>query len=152
MIVTVAQIAELICAVYHEARNVRDPVRLGMVDERTRYAALLGLSTQPRAAWREMSGIRSAAGKANSADMAGEIFTRRFRLTLAELVELYQQPCWSDLPTGGPTWAKIAVKLWELVGIHALGDEPRSAQLYCRLLEMPIGSGRLVDRLKSLQS
>jgi hypothetical protein len=150
--IAVGQIAELICVAYHEARNIREPIRLGKVSGRSRYAALLGLSTQAQAAWRELSGLRTAAGKASSADMAAEIFARRFRLTLAELVELFQQPFWEDVPTGGPVWAKIVLRLWELVGIHALGDDPGSAELYRDLLEMPTESGRLGDRLKSLQS
>jgi len=152
MIVTVAQVAELICLAYHEARCIRNPIRLGRVPERSRYASLLGLSTNDRAAWRELSGLRSTACKASGADMASEAFARRFRLTLAELVELYQQPFWSDIPMGGPAWARIVLKLWELVGIHALGDEVGSAELYRDLLEMPIDSERLRDRLKSLQS
>jgi hypothetical protein len=152
MIVTIAQVTELICLAYYEARNVRNPVRLGKVVDRGRYASLLGLSPYGRAAWREMSGLRSAAARSTSADLAAEVFAKRFRLTLAELVELYQQPFWSDVAMGGSAWAKIVLTIWELVGVHALGDELASAELYFDLLESPINSERVKDRLKSLQS
>ena len=145
-----SQIAELICLVYHEARNIRIPIRRGKVPEKLRFAALMVLSAHPDLAWLELSPHRHAASRAKSADLAASMFANRFHHTLTDLAYLFQQPYWDIRSTGGPMWANVAIKIWELIGTRDLGDDSGSTDLYRELLQMPVPSGRVMDRLQSL--
>ena len=145
------QLAELVCLVYHEARNIRIPIRRGKVPDSLRYSALMVLSAHSNLAWRELSTLRNAAGKAQNATLAASIFGNRFHLSLIELAHLFQGSFWDAL-SGGPMWANVTIKVWELIGTKDLADESGSRDLYRDLLQMPVQSGRVVDRLRSLQA
>jgi hypothetical protein len=144
------QIAQVLCLVYHEARNIRTAVRRRQLPDATRYAAFMGLSPNPELAWRDLAGFRRSAVQAASAAAAASVFAKRFGLTLAELAELFRQPFWHDPALRGPQWAAIAVKLWELVATEAMADRSISAEIYRELLDLPLGSGRLADQLALL--
>ena len=52
-------LAELVCLVYHEARNVRHPIKAGMLPKAGKYAKLTSAPTHRLDAWKAMAGIRA---------------------------------------------------------------------------------------------
>lgn len=56
-------IAELVCLVYHDARNVRHPIKAGKLPDGTPYAKLVVLPRNRLEAWRAMAAVRERAGQ-----------------------------------------------------------------------------------------
>ena len=52
------EVVDLLCLVYHEARNVRHPIKKGLIDS-TLYKALVNLPTGRGKAWVAMESTRS---------------------------------------------------------------------------------------------
>ena len=152
MVVDLRELVDLICLVYHEARNVRHPVRNGRVNDADRYHGLIhGLAANRKDAWRQMDAVRDRAVRAGSAAGAAAAFQAQYRLDLAELTELYEKPFWRGSAYGGNAWAPISARVRELVSAIAGGDNARASELREEILSMAHNTGKVARKLTRLK-
>jgi hypothetical protein len=149
MTVTVAQIADLLCLVYHEARYVRV---LARIENASRYARLTRLPQERDAAWRELSGTRKYAGQSKTAENAALVFAKRLRVSLDDLVLLYENPLWVGRNVGGPNWAALTSKVRELIQVKTAGDAAQVDRLYQEILGLRHNTGTVQQKLTRLNS
>jgi hypothetical protein len=143
--------ATLLCLVYHEARNVRHPIKAGKLADDPKYAKLMTLPHNRLAAWSAMAKIRQKAAAAVTAEVAAAIFEGEFRIGLAELEGLYRAPCWKGSSLGGNRWAPICAQVRELVKALQLGDDLRASGLLRTIPEMRHNTGTVESKLKGLE-
>jgi len=67
-------LAELVCLVYHEARNVRHPIKAGKLPDAGKYAKLTSIPRDRLDAWKAMDGVRTDAASSNSSPAVVEAF------------------------------------------------------------------------------
>jgi hypothetical protein len=140
------EIVDLLCLVYHEARNVRHAIRKGVIVGK-RYAALVNLPTNRDQAWIAMEPVRREALETSSIEKAAAVFQRRFGHSLDELTELYLQPFWKNSRYGGNKWAPICSKVQQLV--EAKDAQERLVDL---ILKMQHNTGVVGDKLRKLKA
>jgi hypothetical protein len=148
----VATFADYVALAYHEARNVRHLVRAGYLDK-ARYANLIsGMPTNRNAAWKSLEPFRLEAARASSARAAEQVFQKRFRLSLEELVTLSEDPHWSGTQIGGNRWALIDRTIIELRNAIDNREESRASELLVLLPSIRHNTGTLGDKLETLRS
>ncbi len=145
---------DLICLVYHEARNVRHPIKKGKLQDADKYNRLRHrLSHDRDGAWQDMKRIRSRAVKAGTVEGAVSVFEETFGLSLQDLIRLYEMPIWKDTLYGGNKWAGISSKIWDLVQAMESGMDLQAQLIYREVTGMYHNTGRTVtEKLHSLKS
>ena len=94
--VQLRDVVDLICLPYHEARNVRHPIKAKKLPSDSKYKKLLNLPNNRDKAWRHMVKIRNKAAAVRTARQAAHVFQAEYDLTLDELSVLFHSPCWKD--------------------------------------------------------
>jgi hypothetical protein len=140
---------KLICLVYHEARNVRHPIKAKLIDG-SGYERLMSLPKNRNEAWQHMSALRNRAANSATVEAATNEFERSLGLSLSELVAVYELPIWKHSPYGGNKWAGITSKVCELVHAMKTGADAPADDLYQAAISMCHNTGRLVDKLRNL--
>ncbi len=145
------RVVDVICLVYHEARNLRHPVKAGKLQTDPRYGRLLSLPVSRDAAWVAMSSHRKRAALAGSAKGAVQAFEAAFGLSLDELHQLYLREFWKGSSYGGNRWAPITERVGDLVAMaDAAGDEAVVAMLD-GIHAMCHNTGKVGDKLRDLK-
>lgn len=148
----VRDLVDCICLVYHEARNVRRPLREGKLPIEPRFERIRMLAQNRIEAWKQMAAVRASARAQPSALAAADAFRRSYNLTLEDLGVLYDAPIWWYSPLGGRKWAVIAARILEAVRAwNAVGPSQRRDLLEA-LLELPHHSGTLRTKLDTLEA
>jgi hypothetical protein len=143
--------ASYLCLVYHEARNVRFLIK-GDFREAGPYERVRSLPKDREAAWAEMQVLRLRASWSGTPAAARDVFAHQFRLTLEELVELYEDEHWKDAPRGGNLWAEITRSVIELGDALSRGDEGRAFELLGSMPNMHHNTGIVGDKLRELDA
>jgi hypothetical protein len=152
MVVDLCELVDLICLVYHEARNVRHLVKSGRLHDAERYNGLIhGLAQNREDAWRQMDALRDRAVRTGSAAGAAAVFQRQYGLVLAELTDLYEKPFWKGSAYGGNAWGPISTKVRDLVSAMAGGDSARARELCEEILSMSHNTGKVAQKLNRLK-
>ena len=146
------QLVDLICLVYHEARNVRHPIKSGAITEKMPYLKLTQLSRNREQAWLQMARVRDIAVDADSAEGAASVFKMEYGLSLDDLSHLNEQSFWKGSAYGGNRWAPICKSVLELVEAMTEGDSCRSELLLKDIPKMPHNTGTVVAKLSDLKS
>lgn len=90
------------------------------------------------------------ASGSESALVASRLFARRYRLSLEELADLFEDSHWKDSSRGGNRWFEITQSVIELDKALDEGDAKQSALLLKRMLAMCHNNGRVGDKLNDL--
>lgn len=143
--------ASYLSRVYHEARNVRFLIKKGF-REAGPYERVRSLPENREAAWAEVQVFRLRASWSGTPAAACDLFARRFRLTLKELVELYEDEHWMDAPRGGNRWAEITRSVIKLRDALSRGDAGRAAELLESMPNMCHNTGMVGDKLRRLDA
>ena len=144
-------VAELVCLVYHEARNVRHLIRAGKIPNTQRFHTLTSLPTDKYAAWGQMRKDRLAAGNKNSIAALVRVFSKKYGIELEDLVELYQHPSWRHSRLGGNRWADITATVVKLVEATEKGERFAANQKVEELLSARHNTGTVRDKLSDLR-
>ena len=152
MSVELRNVVDLICLAYHEARNVRHPIREGKVVDASQYARLVSLPHNRDHAWKEMDILRSRANDSIDIIAARTVFEKFFGVSLQDLVVLYKMPIWKASAFGGNPWADISVRICALVDCFAAANWPQAEALYKEILSMTHNTGKVADKLCKLAS
>ncbi len=145
------EVVDLLCLVYHEARNVRHAVKKGLVDGES-YKALVNLPASRSEAWAAMERVRREAVGAGSAGSAVAVFRRRFGRSLDELEELYRAPFWRNSAYGGNKWAPICSMVRELVEALDSSENARAGELLGLIPTMGHNTGLVGEKLHRLKA
>jgi hypothetical protein len=142
--------ADFLALLYHEARNVRHLIRAGRASASAYAPLTTGLPTNRYEAWRTIQDARSNARQAGTAVACAEIFEQSFRLSLRDLIILFENDGWKHSARGGNQWATIATAVTELY--HALegGDADRTNRLVSAITEIRHNTGIVRDKLLDL--
>ncbi|NIM50848.1 MAG: hypothetical protein GTO22_16635 [Gemmatimonadales bacterium] len=146
------RIVEIICLVYHEARNIRHPIKVGKLERLPVYDALVNLPTNRDDAWIQMEKHRERAALSGSTKGAAGAFAQAFGLTLEELHELYRGDFWRDSAYGGNRWAPISQRVKELVEVADAAEDACVAAMIEEILCMCHNTGKVGDKLRQLSS
>jgi hypothetical protein len=149
---TIENLVDLICLLYHEARNVRYPIKAGKIQDGDKYGKLINLPNNKYQAWRHMSKVRTKAIATQVPADASKVFKREFGLSLEDLLELYLAPCWKDSAYGGNKWAPICSRVRDLIEARESGDEAHYAQLFETILRMEHNTGTVERKLHGLKN
>ena len=152
MRVDLCQVVDLICLIYHEARNIRHPLRAGKLVHTSQYASLVSLPKNRDDAWRRMSDLRSHAASSGSIEAATDSFERVFGLNLPDVAALYRMPIWKHSAYGGNKWAEIGTKVCDLVDAMTAGAGSRTEELYREIISMHHNTGRVAEKLDRLKA
>jgi len=136
---------------YHEARNVRHPIKAGALPEDTKYERLRNLPNNRNDAWLKMAKVREKAGSASTAAEVADIFRKEYGMSMEDLSVLYHEPCWKSSPYGGNKWAAICSTVIDLLKALNSGDEILSTQLIEKILQMRHHTGTILAKLKNLK-
>lgn len=146
-----SRLADYVTLVYHEARNVRHLIRDGLVEPGP-WKYLIALDNKRENAWATLQPIRRAAQAGQDVPAVTSLFERRFRVSLAQLVELYGHPGWRNQAYGGNAWRAIAEMVRDLAVSLEAGQEPAADHLFQCLLDARHNTGSLSDKLSRLDS
>lgn len=145
------RLADCICLVFHEARNVRHIKH--KIENWAKYKELISLPKNRSEAWKAMSGTRNVAARAVTAVQALDRFQEKYRVSIEELCCLYQEPIWKDSASvGGNKWMSISRKVADLVRVFDLGDSAAFDIQHGELMGMKHNTGVVGDKLKNLNS
>lgn len=141
-----------VCLLYHEARNVRWPIKQGLVCNPEKYVKLVSLPRNRYDAWKCMAKVRTRALRAPTAGDVVAVFREQHGLSLDELLQLYQAPFWKDSTSvGGNKWGAITAKVRDLVQSYDAANERRTGQLVDELLQMEHNTGLVEKKLQDLE-
>jgi hypothetical protein len=140
-----------LCLVYHEARNVRHPIKDGCL-EGASYERLRNLPTNRERAWEAMQDLRVQASLAESALAASRMFEQRFKIGLEPLLDLYKSECWGSSSYGGNPWVVITEAVMELRDALARSDSEQVDDLLERIQLMHHHTGQVGDKLARLDA
>jgi hypothetical protein len=143
--------ASYLCLVYHEARNVRHLIRDGYLESGP-YLRVQSLPTNRNAAWGDMQVLRTQASGSGNAAEASDVFARRFRLTLEELVDLYEDRHWRDALYGGNRWSGITQSVLELRDALDRDDAKTATDLLTQIPTMSHNTGQVEEKLRGLDA
>lgn len=146
------RIVEIICLVYHEARNIRFPIKDGKLQRLAAYSALLNLASNTSKAWTQMEKHRGKAVLTGSAKGAADEFGRAFGLSLDELHELYRGDFWRHSSLGGNRWAAISERVRELLEIADKAAGAPVTAMIEEILSMRHNNGKVGDKLQQLST
>jgi hypothetical protein len=148
-ITSLSLLADYLALVYHEARNVRHLTHRGFVDAAP-WRHLTSLPVNRELAWRELQSARAEAREAKTPRAVLSVFERRFRISLAQLIELYGHPKWRGGAHGGNAWKGIS-ELVRRAAKHLEGDRFTEAEADFALLAQAHQNTRLVsEKLRDL--
>jgi hypothetical protein len=145
----IAWLADYLALVYHEARNVRHLVRERAV-EPDQWKYLIALPVNRNEAWRALQDVRAQARRADSTAAILQIFERRFRVSLAQLVSLYGNPAWRNQRFGGNAWEAIAELVEKLASSLEAGRLSNADELLHALRVARHNTGAVIDKLSRL--
>ena len=143
---------DYVCLLYHEARNVRHPLKAGKLPDDSKYAELTSLPVNRNHAWDSMKSVREKADVALSAAEVVHVFHSRYGLTLAGLQDLYNDSCWRDSAFGGNKWAPICTAVRQLVEAADAGDTTRTRELLENIPQIKHNTGTVGKKLLELQN
>jgi hypothetical protein len=147
----IQNLIDIICLVYHEARNVRHPIKAGKLPKDQKYYKLLNLPHNRDDAWLQMAGVREKAAHCQTARDAAQVFQNEYGLGLEELFALYREPCWKGSLYGGNKWAPICSKLISLLEAIESGDARKGSQFLKEIIKMEHNTGTVEQKLKKLK-
>jgi hypothetical protein len=143
---------DLVCMVYHEARNVRFPIEAGRVPDADRFARLVALPRPRPAAWQQMQSLRTKAMRVKPGTSVSEIFETAYGLPVSELADLFERPIWRNSSTGGNAWGGIARRVQAALDAHA-GDWPSACEaLVGEISRMSHNTGTVEEKLRKLNA
>jgi hypothetical protein len=100
-----------------------------------------------------MQGLRREASTKQRAAEASDLFERRFRLSLEQLVELYQEGNWRNAASvGGYVWARITRSVMRLAEAMDRFDAEVVAELLNEIPAMEHNTGRIGEKLRRLDA
>jgi hypothetical protein len=148
----VAELADYLALLYHEARNVRHLIAKGCVS-REAWGALVGLPKNKFAAWEAIRPLRSAAASAVSAGAAVSVFSDHFGVSLHQLVALYSNVAWRDAAAfGGSAWLSPAKLVAALVPAIDRAETGKCEELFATLRASRHNTDLLAAKLSLLDS
>jgi hypothetical protein len=144
-------LADLVCTLYHEARNIRFPLQAGLIthNEVQQYKLLTSLPKNREDAWGQMQPLRIAASAVSGS--LSTVYEKKFGLTVGQLADLFERPIWRDSFRGGNKWGAIARKVQECLVAHASGDLAKRDNLIQEVLLMSHNTGMLSTKLRDLK-
>lgn len=145
----IISLGDYLALVYHEARNVRHLIRARAI-EPERWKFLVALPVKRHDAWQALQGVRSAARQVDGAAEALQVFERRFRVSLAQLVTLYGNPGWRNAPYGGNAWEEITRLVETLATCLEAGRVSEADRSLQALHLARHNTGLVVDKLVEL--
>ena len=152
MSVELREVLDLICLVYHEARNVRHPIDAGKLVDAPQFKTLRSLSRKRGVAWQQMTDVRERATDLENIRKARKIFECHFGLSLQDLVVVYEKPIWRHSALGGNKWADITRKVCDLAVAMEAESGQRARELHREILLMCHNTGRVAEKLRALRS
>lgn len=115
---TFEEFVDLVCLVYHEARNVQRPAVCRRLPASFRCDQLLSLSAERHEAWDKMRHVRAKAYSARSVKEVEQTFAEEYHISLDGLERLFNSECWTrgdgGHTYGGPKWAEICRRVTAL--------------------------------------
>jgi len=140
----------LICLLYHEARNVRHPLKEGKLAKEEKYLKLTNLPNGRDKAWIKMAEFRGKVSNCKDIDKVVNAFQKEYGMGLDELLSPYKEPCWKNTDYGGNRWAPICSKIMELVEVIKTGDSLKAVQMIKEILRMEHNTGVVCEKLYNL--
>jgi hypothetical protein len=144
-----ARLADYVALVYHEARNVRHLIR-AQASEPEQWKYLVALPVNRDKAWQALQGARAQARRTHSTAGVLQVFERRFRVSLPQLVALYGNQAWRNQPYGGNAWKAIAELVQKLVVCLEAGRPSEADGLLKALRIVRHNTGALIEKLARL--
>ncbi len=144
-------LADYICLVYHEARNVRHPISAGKLIRKSKFEKLLNLPKNRDKAWLCMGKVRAKAALARKASEAAQVFKEEYDISLEELLKLYREPCWKISKYGGNKWAPICSMVINLIESLDYGDHMIAFYLLEKIPQMKHHTGTVAQKLLMLK-
>ena len=121
---------DIVTLIYFQGRNIRHLLRRGKKLD-SKYVILRdSLAKNRYVAWNQIQPVREAALSAESGKKILNIFEKRFRLNMEEMITLYSQDGWRN----GRYWLKLARKVNELSDSIDPGKEEKERQLIMEIL------------------
>ena len=143
--------ADLVTLLYHEGRNVRHLIKSGKLSDDTKFRTLGdGLAKNRYYAWKQVQPLRHQARKVGSGKEVERLFEHRFKLTLDDLIILYDHPGWKGTLYGGNAWLPIARRIKEVSDLLNSGREEKANYLMGQVLEMSHNTGKVSEKLNDL--
>ena len=143
---------ECICLVFHEARNVRSPIKKGKVSNSDRFQKLTSLDKDRKLAWQQMAHVRERARITETAALAAEVFAGEYGLKLDDLRVLFEAPIWyHDSAYGGSVWGGISKAVLRTVESWDATRDNGRHQLIEDLIALSHHSGTMGSKLKLLR-
>ena len=152
MSVELRHVVDIICLVYHEARNIRHPIKAGKFPSSSKYIKFRNLPKNRSCAWHNMSKMRIHAVDSGTIWGARDIFENFFGVSLRDLVALYRMPIWKHSACGGNRWADISSKVCDLVDAMTSDDRPIIEDTFREIISMCHNTGRVGVKLRDLTS
>lgn len=144
---TIELLAELVCMVYHEGRNIRFAVRAKLIAG-AQFTSLIKLPKNREDAWIELSSYRIEAAQTG---FIREVFETAFGNSLEELAEVYEKPIWGHSLCGGNNWSKITQKIHASLIAHEQHEYERRDSLLRQILAMSHNTGIVSQKLAKLR-
>lgn len=144
-------LVDLICLLYHEARNVRHPIKAGKIQSKSNYNKLISLPNNRYEAWQHMAKVRTKAIATQKPINVLHVFQQEYGLSLEDLLVLYRASCWKGSKYGGNKWAPICSKVCDLIKVLNSADDCISAQLFEKIPQMEHNTGRVRQKLLDLK-
>ena len=147
----ISNLVDFICLLYHEARNVRHPIKAGKLSNESKYSKLLTLPPNRDKAWQQMGKLRNKAASFSQISEIRNLFQNVYGISIEELLILYQEPCWKGSLYGGNKWAPICSKIIELLEAIESGDNLKSSKLFAIIPKMEHNTGTVEKKLRRLK-
>jgi hypothetical protein len=145
------EIVDLICLLYHEARNVRHPINAKKILKEAKYHRLLNLPRKRDQAWEHMATVRERALSLLKVDEIINVFKDEYAISLDELLTLFREPCWKGSLYGGNRWAPICSKIIDLLKSIELEDNVDISILLKKIYQMEHNTGTVEQKLSKLK-
>ena len=149
----ISRFADILSLLYHEGRNVRHLLKNGQIDVDPSYLSLRERLAKNRyEAWAQIQSLRRRAAGSASGGEAEQVFRQWFRLTVDDLIVLFEHPGWKGSAYGGNAWlpiAQMATKLRDLIDGR---QEHEAARLVGLILDACHNTGRVRDKLENLDA
>jgi len=137
--------------VYHEARNVRHLFQERAVTPES-WKYLVALPVSRYKAWEALQNIRSEAQLAETVRAALLPFERRFKVNLAQLHMLYDNPAWRNAAIGGNAWKAITKLVQYLAVALEQGQSDEVSELLAMLSQAQHNTGSVTTKLRQLDA
>jgi hypothetical protein len=142
---------DLVCMVYHEARNVRFPIEMRRVPDAARFAHLVDLPKPRLAAWQQMQSLRTKAASVKPGTSISTVFEGAYELRVSDLAELFERPIWKNSSRGGNAWGGIARKVQATLNAYADDRQDACTALVSEIVRMRHNNGTVEEKLSKLK-